>query len=320
LTIEFSCQHCGKALSTSDEKAGRKAKCPQCGEVIQVPALEGAAAGTEAEDEDELEPAPPGERKMENCPMCGESVPASAKKCEFCGEELFADAPRGRRGHQTIEAGEVISAGWKIFKAEMGMTIGGVIVAGLLNGAVQMPGMILGFIGGMAQSQGDMDTFQMMTILQYALMPFVYLASWYIQLGQSRLLLNIARGETAQIGDLFSGGKYFWRMAGASFLFTIMVSVGFVACIVPGILLSLMFWPYAFVLIDDDPPGIECLMRSRDVTKDNLGSVFVLGLATIGINLLGLLAMCVGVIFTGPLTALLFAVAYCKMTGQRTAE
>ena len=39
-----------------------------------------------------------------------------------------------------------------------------------------------------------------------------------------------------------------------------------------------------------------------------------------GVNLLGLLAVCVGLIFTIPLTMLFFPVAYCHMTGQQTAE
>ena len=37
MTIEFNCPSCGKLLKTSDEKAGVRAKCPDCGEAIQVP-------------------------------------------------------------------------------------------------------------------------------------------------------------------------------------------------------------------------------------------------------------------------------------------
>jgi hypothetical protein len=39
-----------------------------------------------------------------------------------------------------------------------------------------------------------------------------------------------------------------------------------------------------------------------------------------GINILGFLALCVGLLFTIPLTTLMLAVAYCQMTGQRTAR
>ena len=44
MTIEFSCSHCNKVLKTSDDKAGRRAKCPQCGEPIDVPLPGGVAS------------------------------------------------------------------------------------------------------------------------------------------------------------------------------------------------------------------------------------------------------------------------------------
>jgi uncharacterized RDD family membrane protein YckC len=37
MPIEFACTQCGKQLRTPDESAGRNAKCPQCGTVMQVP-------------------------------------------------------------------------------------------------------------------------------------------------------------------------------------------------------------------------------------------------------------------------------------------
>ena len=37
MPIEFNCHVCGKMLRTSDEKAGRTAACPGCGEKLNVP-------------------------------------------------------------------------------------------------------------------------------------------------------------------------------------------------------------------------------------------------------------------------------------------
>jgi len=98
-----------------------------------------------------------------------------------------------------------------------------------------------------------------------------------------------------------------------------MLILGFIACVVPMVFVSLMFWPYLYVLVDTNARGLEPITRSREITRENWGSVFVLGLAAIGVNILGFLALCVGLIFTSPLTLLFFAVAYCRMTGQRTA-
>ncbi len=46
MSIEFSCPHCGKHLRTPDETAGRQAKCPQCGELSQIPIAALAPAPT----------------------------------------------------------------------------------------------------------------------------------------------------------------------------------------------------------------------------------------------------------------------------------
>jgi uncharacterized RDD family membrane protein YckC/phage FluMu protein Com len=37
MPIEFNCSQCNKQLRTPDETAGKKAKCPQCGAVTQIP-------------------------------------------------------------------------------------------------------------------------------------------------------------------------------------------------------------------------------------------------------------------------------------------
>jgi len=38
--IQFSCQNCNHLLNVSDKYAGRKGKCPSCGSIVQVPALQ----------------------------------------------------------------------------------------------------------------------------------------------------------------------------------------------------------------------------------------------------------------------------------------
>lgn len=35
--IEFACMHCGKQFKVKDEAAGKKGKCPQCGNMVEVP-------------------------------------------------------------------------------------------------------------------------------------------------------------------------------------------------------------------------------------------------------------------------------------------
>ncbi len=53
MTIEFSCQACHKTFRVKDEYAGKRAKCQQCGAVMQVPDASSAAS-----DDDDYQLSP----------------------------------------------------------------------------------------------------------------------------------------------------------------------------------------------------------------------------------------------------------------------
>ncbi len=119
MPISVNCQECGKTLRAPDSLAGKKAKCPQCGAVVSLPAaivnaeLDDApppkkkSVAVKPRDEDFDEPAEfdavsaADERKP--CPLCGEMIVASAAKCRFCGEvfDSSLDRPGKSRSGKT---------------------------------------------------------------------------------------------------------------------------------------------------------------------------------------------------------------------------
>ncbi len=318
MAIEFNCPHCDKFLSTSPDKAGRKAKCPGCGEVVTVPAGNGSAPVADDGDwniDDQELPAAPGS-KSRSCPMCGAKVLASDTICEACGEELKPAMTRSSSPGR-LDAAKAVSATWKIFKENMGTTIGLVILTGILSLLTQLPSIALSMMAQFAVANGeDPDVYT----LGSQVVSWVGTAvGWYFTVGLQIALLKIARGQEAAVGDLFGGGKYYLRMVGASLLYTIAYVVGLLLCIVPGIYIALMLWPYVFVLVDEDAPGIESLSRSRELTKGNMMASFSMFVNAIGIMLLGFLACLIGVVIAAPMVALLYAVSYLHLTGQRTA-
>lgn len=349
MPIEFNCHVCGKLLRTADEKAGRTAKCPGCGEKLTVPGSESEPddefggdefggdeygddavddyADDEYGDEDEFASAPSGGAKRA-CPMCGESISRRSTRCEFCGERVGGGrgSSRGDVRPTQIEVGEVISTAWEIYKSEMGVCIGGyaimmvviMVVAGARGICTNIIGLGAGGLGGNQQvAAGALALIFGVAIVAGFIEAAIRL---YFEAGFKRLLLNVARGKNAEIGDLFSAGPFYLRYLGNSILFGLMVGFGTVACIVPGIILALMFWPFGYLILDRNLPGMECLSRAKEITEGNWGAIFVLALAAAGINILGVCALCIGVIFTAPLTMLMFTVAYCRMSGRATAR
>lgn len=246
--------------------------------------------------------------------------PFAAPQADLVSRENDNHPDDGERGHQVIDAGEVITASWEIFKSNFGIAVGGVLVAIILMNLCSLPQNILNGVATAMEGQGDRDAALICRLIGLCCLPITLGGQIFFQAGQGRLLLNIAQGKNAQLGDLFTGARYFWRLLGCSILFGLMIFLGIVALIIPGIILALMFCSYLYVLIDQDAPGIESLSLARAASKDNLVALLVISLASMGINMLGMMACCVGLFVTVPLGSLFFAVAYCKMTGQRTAE
>jgi predicted RNA-binding Zn-ribbon protein involved in translation (DUF1610 family) len=95
--IQVTCQSCQRSFNAPDAAAGKRAKCPQCGGAIDIPAPPAPEEVLDAEpepmspftDEDfEVEPpaALPPTDDRKSCPMCGEMIQRTAIKCRHCGE------------------------------------------------------------------------------------------------------------------------------------------------------------------------------------------------------------------------------------------
>ncbi len=228
-----------------------------------------------------------------------------------------------------IEAGPVLSATWEIYKAQVGILVASTLIVGGVGLAANMIGsgiqqavmlVVAGAGGGQA---GNNQALGIVAVLVATGISWILsiAVNTYMQAGLHGLLLRIARGdEPAEISVLFSGRRYFWPFLGAMLLFQIMIGLGLLLLIVPGIILALMFWPCLYVIVDRGAGVFEALDRARAVTAENYSAVILLALANFGIQILGIFpGLCIGLLFTAPFGWLLFAVAYVRMSGQATA-
>ena len=108
MTIEFSCQGCGKSMRAPDAAAGKKGQCPQCGTLNTIPLAGGDTPSTSSFSPPTPAPGPAPSPAAAGtlefaCGSCGRSMrsPASAAgkkgKCPTCGAvtqiPLSAPAP-----------------------------------------------------------------------------------------------------------------------------------------------------------------------------------------------------------------------------------
>ena len=102
-------------------------------------------------------------------------------------------------------------------------------------------------------------------------------------------------------------------------LYALIVAVGFALLIVPGIIWAAQFGFALFFVADDERSPIDALKESSRLTKGHKGQLVLFGLAMLGINLLGLLALGVGVVFTMPLTVVAAVAVFRALQGRHPA-
>lgn len=146
------------------------------------------------------------------------------------------------------------------------------------------------------------------------------LIGWAVQLmvsiGLIRISLKFCSGETPEFNDLFRFKGYFWRYLGGSLLLAIMVTVGFMLFIIPGVIWAIMFQFYAFLIIDKNLGIMDSFKRSGEITKSVRWKLLGFGLLLTLINYIGLLVFLVGLFATIPTTMLAYAWVYRKLLDQ----
>ena len=112
-----------------------------------------------------------------------------------------------------------------------------------------------------------------------------------------------------EISDLWHP-QSFWSFLVAAFLTGLVVVLGFVAFIIPGIVLALMFFFVKFLVIDRDMNPIDAMKESARITKHNRFELLILALLALALTVVGALCLGVGLLVSVPVTSLALVRAY----------
>lgn len=143
--------------------------------------------------------------------------------------------------------------------------------------------------------------------------------SMFIGLGLTRIGLNLVSGKDVAVGMLFGEGGKLLRAIGATLLFMLMLGVGFLLLIVPGVYLSLRYGQFMVAIVDRDLGVMDAFSYSSALTTHNRWNLLLLVLLATAIAIAGLLACGIGLIFAGPVVWLTYMVAYRWMQYGRRA-
>lgn len=223
-----------------------------------------------------------------------------------------------REGKSYVEG--AISFGWNLFKEHWGFLIGIFIINLLISIVPEL------FIEAMAAS--SLGLFVVLNILHLVVI-------YIVEIGYLKILITLARGEGERpdIMELFRNYhlvlKYFVGILlyalivafvmvipsfiallfGSDFIFVIGLIVG----VVISIIMALRFFFVDYFIVDRELGPIKALQRSADVTEGVKGELFLLMIVILLINIVGALALLVGLLVTVPVTGLALAYVYCRL-------
>ena len=197
------------------------------------------------------------------------------------------------------DAGNSYSVGWKVPKTSFVELLVVSIVFMVLSGPI-----------GTVQWKVDSFGWFLAPLVLFAITYGIFVAG-PIQYGTKWVFLRAVRGERIEVRDVFVVfQRNYWNAVIANIVVGIIVGMGFVMLIVPGIIFAcrLAFVPY--LVVDREMDVMDALRVSWDMTKGYGGQIFLMGLLTVPVVILGLICLGVGVVVSVMWISTAFAVIY----------
>jgi hypothetical protein len=190
-------------------------------------------------------------------------------------------------------SGDAISFGWTEAKRHFTTTF---LALGALTAALSV-------LEGSAQRQG-----------QGALHLLLQLIGAFATIGWWRIALRIHDRRPASVRALAETTlATYLQYVVTLLLFWLAVVAGLVLFVVPGVIVAVRLCLAPAIVVDEGLDPISALRRSYELTDRHFAELFVLGLLLGLMNLLGLLALGLGLFITVPTTYLAVAWVYRRL-------
>ena len=198
-----------------------------------------------------------------------------------------------------INRAELKSHAKNQLRGKWGLAIGGIIVTFLIQFVVNI------------LSRFTEDNIALLIV--FTLVSVII--STVMSIGMCRFSLNYAyEDKEPELKDIFSGFPVILKAVGLCILLTLIIFVGMILLIIPGIIFSFMFSQSYYILADDNSKSIvQCLKESAAMMKGYKFKYFVLSLSFLGWTILGLIPLGIGLLWVVPYMNVTMATFYLKV-------
>lgn len=189
-----------------------------------------------------------------------------------------------------LSIGNLFGRAFDIFKTNPGLMV---LITLIYMGVVSLPE----YIGGDG-SQGIL--FSLISIA----------ISGPMALGYYGVMLRFVRDEPVRVGNLFDGFQNFGQAIGVYLLTALLIFIGILVFIIPGIILSLGLWPALMLVYDGRDGVVDVLKEAWDMTNGHKTTLFLLFVVTGIFVLAGLIAFVIGIVVTATIGMIILCLAY----------
>jgi uncharacterized membrane protein len=204
-----------------------------------------------------------------------------------------------------FSTGSALRFGWETFKKRPWFFVGSTVVILLASGLIDAFSSALdAAVGGSAEQPSIIGT-----VVNLGLGTL---------LGMGATAFYLAAHDNPDTVDLSAlwHPQPFWKYLGASILYALALIVGLILLIVPGIIFALMFMFTTFIVIDRELGPVEAMKESNRITYGHKWSLLGFTLVLVLINLLGVIALVVGLLVSIPVSSLAVTHAYRVLSGR----
>jgi hypothetical protein len=233
---------------------------------------------------------------MPACPNCGHQVTGGALYCPVCGQPQPlappAEPSSSARTLAMLPLGNYIKIGWDLFK--------------------QYP---YGFI-----------SFCLLNILFQVILHALPVLGWLVSGAVSPALLmgnfivaaKLLHRQTPHFGDFFAGFSFFWPLLLVSLVTSLLIGIGMILLIIPGIYLSVGYLFASTLVVDRRLDFWAALELSRRTVTPLWFGCFAFLLLLLLINLAGALLLGLGLLASIPISFCAWTVAFQDLFGFRS--
>lgn len=235
-------------------------------------------------------------------------------------------------GEKIFSKEEAIQYGWNTTKKNIGFFIGLIVIM-----------IVVSTIMGAIQS----------ALKNHAFLSFIVnvgsiVLNIIMSIGITKILLALYDNKVLSYKELFTNWKLFWKYLGASLLQTLIVLIGCIPAILflifavfqsisngaassaadilfiiavtfilslLGIYLQFRYYFVCYFVIDKNYGPLEALHGSAHITNGSKWNLFLLNILFMLINIIGIICILVGLLFTIPLTMMASVYVYKKLSG-----